>query len=75
MEAFDDSWVRDRATLMDASEAGVRTRYATWLQANVGDVRNVVRHRIKPARYSRIGEVRKVFSMAVEFERKVASEE
>ena len=71
MWASDGEWVRDRTTLMDASEASVRTKYATWRQTNAGDVRNVVPHRIKPARYSRIGAVHKVFSMAVEFERRV----
>ena len=70
MGALDDGWVHDRATLSDAWEAGVRTKYTNWLQANAGDVRNVVPHRIKPPRYARIGAVRKEFSMAVEFERK-----
>jgi hypothetical protein len=75
MGAPDDGWVRDCTTLMHATEAGVRATYTNWLQTNAGDVRNVVRHRIKPPRYSRIGAVRKVFWMAVEFERKVAPEE
>ena len=72
MGTYDDEWVRDRTTLTDASEASVRTKYATWLLINARDVRQVVRHRIKPARYSKIGAARKVFSMTVEFERKVA---
>jgi hypothetical protein len=67
----DDGWVRDCMTFRDATETGVRTKYTNWLQTNVRDVRNVVPHRIKPPLYSRIGAVRKVFSMAVEFERKV----
>ena len=71
----DGEWVRDRATLTDASEASVRAKYATWRQTNAGEVRNVVPHRIKPARHSSIGAVRKVFWMAVEFERKAAPEE
>ena len=75
MGALDDGWVHDRATLSDAWEAGVRTKYTNWLQANAGDVRNVVPHRIKPARHSKIGAARKVFSMVVEFERKATSEE
>jgi hypothetical protein len=71
----DEGWVCDRATLIDASEVGVRTKYTNWLRTNAGDVRNVVPHRIKPARYSKIGAVRKVFSMTIEFERKVTPEE
>jgi hypothetical protein len=72
METHNGEWVRDRATLTDASEASVRTKFARWLLINERDVRQVVRHRIKPAQYSRIGAVRKEFSMTVEFERKVA---
>ena len=75
MGTLDGKWVRDRTTLTDASEASVRMKYTSWLQSNAGDVRQVVPHRIKPARYSRIGAVHKVFSMAVEFDRKTAPEE
>ena len=71
---LDGSWICDRATLTDATEAGVRTKYAKWLQTNADDVRNVMPHRIKRERATPKPNG-KAFSLVVEFEKKLTPEE
>ena len=69
--APDDEWVRDSITLVDATQAGVRTKYTDWLRKNAGAVRNVVRHRIKHEQgyIARPRWSKSAFLMTVEFEK------